>query len=96
MKLYCAGCNAVHTFTAGEVERIVYALQCAEVDARTERNGAERHEAGEDSFGNELCLDFALRYAGDTEVYYEGVENLVENRRLAARQIPTEAQEPTS
>ncbi|MBJ7469691.1 MAG: hypothetical protein JHD16_00235 [Solirubrobacteraceae bacterium] len=86
MKLYCAGCNAVHKFTAGEVEQIVYALQAAEADQRTETNGPQRHDAGKDSMGQETCLKIALDWAGTgSEVYPEYVQNLVENRRLVVR-----------
>lgn len=94
MKLYCESCNALHKFKPGEVERIVYALEGMERDARLthaqDRSGAaqcEPHGIESDRYPGHLeatatCLEEVLGMAGDSECYAEHVEASVHRRRL--------------
>lgn len=78
--LHCWHHNIVHPFTAGEVERIVYALTGMLFDARHE-------DADGDYAGYQprlmLCPKEALVLARDSECYLEHVEQGVESRRSA-------------
>lgn len=88
MNLYCTACNRTHRYTAGEVERIVYALQAAEADERT-ADVQDRHDAGKDPMVEAHCFNYVLALAGPgSEMYWEHVENMVENRRLSAATTP--------
>ena len=88
MKLYCNECGALHTFTAGEVERIVYALQAAEADARCADNGPDRNDSGIDPMVSIDCLSNVLeQWASHAyELYGEHVDAWVEARRTAVRE----------
>jgi hypothetical protein len=81
MNLYCHACHVNHRFTAGEVERIVYALDATQAD-----KGAEPADPNASGWHDLECFEVVLRGSHDTEVYYEHVENCVENRRLALRE----------
>lgn len=80
MNLHCWQHNTVHSFTAGEVEQVVYAMTGMLFDAR--------REDADDSYAEYhpqlmLCPSEALTLARDSECYLEHVEQGVESRRSA-------------
>jgi hypothetical protein len=99
VKLYCDACDATHDFTPGDVERIVYALEGMERDARLthaqDRSGAgqcEPHGILSGDYAGHLeaeptCLEEALGLASDSEGYAEHVNGGVEARRLIRREV---------
>lgn len=78
MKLYCTDCNATHDFSAGEIERIVYALQGDLADALMKADGLPWEGLPEESLE---CLESVLGGSYDSEVYQEWTQAHVERRR---------------
>lgn len=88
MKLYCDCHDAVHTFTAGQVELIVYSLTCATAAAQCEPDG-DRIDAGKDAMDNMPCsLDY-LDMATSIEGFGEVVEAWVDARRRDGKEGST-------
>lgn len=78
--LYCWLHRDNHSFTQGEVEKIVYSLGAAETDAYLD--GARDPETAlTNPPPSPTCLQDALRSADNPEVYAEHVEQGVECRR---------------
>src|SRR3712207_625048 len=80
LPLYCGGCNEVHHLTWHDVERIVYALQCALIDETVQPSGYRPYAEGEPD-----CLLRVLVGTHDGEVYKEWSESIVECRETLKR-----------
>jgi hypothetical protein len=80
MFIYCQECNENHWFTAGDVERILYALQASHADALCEDAKAE------DPWKEMVCFCSVLAWAGDIEAYSEMVGSCVDRRRELAKE----------
>lgn len=83
MLLYCFSCNRVHELSAGNAERIIYALQGGLADAEM-REANKAITIPEDGVA---CLMETLRDSYDAEAYGEWTNNAIESRqRLAGGQ----------
>lgn len=87
MKLYCNPHGTVHEFTAGEVERIVYALSGEVASALSEPDG-DRIFAGEDGYERIPCPKDYLEMSRSIEGYGELTEASVSARRRVERGLP--------
>ena len=74
MILFCMRCVENHTFSPGEVEKIVYALQGLEADSNIEHHVV-------DAQNPLVCLTSALGMAEDLECYAEHVEACIKGRK---------------
>jgi hypothetical protein len=74
LNLYCWRCRAAHSFTVADIERLVYALatDAADRSERADRVPIEDYQPS--------CYHEVLRWAGDSEMYAEWVEQGVECR----------------
>lgn len=80
MKLWCDRHNRVHNLTAGEVERVVYALSGEVASAQCEPDG-DRIDAGKDAWLNIPCPMDYLDLSRSIEGYAELVEGFIAGRR---------------
>jgi len=85
MILYCYECHENHTFTNGEVERIVYALQsdfsCAVMDNQTPHHDSLRERNDKTAKHPGYCLCDVLASSNEIEEYGEFTNGLVDLRR---------------
>jgi len=87
MKIACPRGNVngshplAHDMTAGEVERLVYALTAGMADAETEVDRGP--DVGRYPFEVMVCPVEYQRVARDPEMYAEHIEQMVEMRRDA-------------
>jgi hypothetical protein len=84
VNLYCWPCRTVHEFKLKDVERIVYALGQAEVEA-LHLGGVigQQTECKELAAAGPSCPRDVLSAAGDGDLYSEHVEQGVECRKVA-------------
>ena len=80
MKLWCDQHNRAHTYTNGEVERIVYALSGEVASALCEPDG-DRIYAGMDAWSRIPCPGDYLALSRSIEGYAEVTEAFLAGRR---------------
>jgi len=80
MILFCEACQKNHSFTGGEVERIVYTLQAVSMDALQATDFRLPEDVTPD------CLQAVLGQAYDVEEYQEWSYNLLISRRMQQRE----------
>jgi hypothetical protein len=84
VNLYCGRHRENHDLRPSIVEQVVYSLSAAYADAITEPEGGAAY-AGEDALRLIPCPVEVARWAGDSEMYAEHVEQSVECRRAHER-----------